>query len=83
MKDSCEADTDLVHVPEHEVVDAVPDLEAAAQLLLADALQQLQLVLLSRRQQLPSKSAKRKEILILIKDDEGWVYLFRFGVFPV
>ena len=83
IKESREDDTDLVHVPEHEVVDAVPDLEAAAQLLLTDALQELQLVLLCRRQQLPRQSAKRKEILILIKDDEGWVYLFRLGVLPV
>ena len=59
--------TDLVHVPQHEVVDAVPDLQAAAQLLLADALQELQLVLLSRRQQLGRQSAKRRN---MIQDDE-------------
>lgn len=52
--------TDLVHIPQHEVVDAVPDLQAAAQLLLADALQELQLVLLCRRQQLARQSVKRK-----------------------
>ena len=42
----------LVHVAQHEVAHAVPDLQRGAQPLLADALQQLQLVLLGRGQQL-------------------------------
>ena len=57
----------LVHVAQHEGVDAVPDLQTPAQLLLADPLhdslvtaylQELELVLLRRSQQLPGQSVQ-------------------------